>query len=282
VQNPEYQPTDDFTPVFGKTPDIKVAGSSTNTHPVHELPLPEDELALEEQFLSCQGEKAPEFIDERSPEHVLPLKEGVRINSEGKELANFQELPDFSQVNNALKVLGQVLPEDHPDIVNLSNVADSLTALGLDNSQQVKPYEIGQTLDTMNSYNAPGRVEDSLRGPQQPLDDQTQPGPEALDDQAQDQSGLETVVDSEMAQLSPGPQMPAAGQPEMDTGYGPDTGMDEVNQAMDNAMQTPAQQPDPVKTQQQYIEEAMYMQNYMMPGQMQMSPGFGPMPRPQI
>lgn len=146
AQSIEYKTTESGNfPVFNKTPDTfePFSPDLPDVSP-HVFPTVEDELSQEEQFLMNRGEspRPQEGPVEVPMEDIRHLIDGVwytiptqdsteddTLSPAAEILAShpsvsasnmpFEELPDHQTLTETIDQLRGVLPEDHPDIVNL-------------------------------------------------------------------------------------------------------------------------------------------------------------------
>ena len=94
----------------------------------HEVCVVEDDLALEEQFLMNMGasprpQEGPVPVETDEIRHLL---DGVWGTIHGDEPLEADTVPRIADITDALSVLEDVLPEDHPDVVNLKALKDRL------------------------------------------------------------------------------------------------------------------------------------------------------------
>ena len=134
VQGFDYEKMETWDlPVNGTTLDMQRPTSlDLSEMPPHLFPTAEDDLNLEEQFLMNMGirprpQEGPIPVELDEIRHLL---DGVRGTIHGNEATEGDVDPRIARITDALSVLEDVLPEDHPDIVNLK------TALQILNGQE--------------------------------------------------------------------------------------------------------------------------------------------------
>jgi len=154
----EYNSYDSSQVSFAHTPPIR-------TGPFHNgnasemagmLNISSDDLALEELWSMAMGISPRPQEGPMSADEFVFVNGEVRTNLDLRDDLNFGPLPDLSEITDTLCQLEKVLPQDHPDIVNLINAADMLTdgqfsadreasqtsALsGVENSHAIDPHE---------------------------------------------------------------------------------------------------------------------------------------------
>jgi len=116
-------------PILGTTPEVERPPSFD---PPEDPPLPfsavEDDLAIEEQFLMNMGarprpQEGPVPVEMDEIRHLL---DGARGTIHGDDPLEADIDPRIADITEALSMLEDVLPEDHPDIVNLKAALEVL------------------------------------------------------------------------------------------------------------------------------------------------------------
>lgn len=146
VQGFDYETMEAWDlPVNRTTPDIQRPHSlDLSEMPPHLFPTAEDDLNLEEQFLMDIGvrprpQEGPIPVELDEIRHLL---DGVQGTIHGNEATEADADPRIARITDALSVLEDVLPEDHPDVVNLKTAlqvlgGQSSDALSLNGSESV-------------------------------------------------------------------------------------------------------------------------------------------------
>ena len=281
VQGFDYEKMETWDlPVNGTTLDMQRPTSlDLSEMPPHLFPTAEDDLNLEEQFLMNMGirprpQEGPIPVELDEIRHLL---DGVRGTIHGNEATEGDVDPRIARITDALSVLEDVLPEDHPDIINLrtalqilgGQVSDAPLLEGAESASGLLEHDpvaeaqqiFDQQMQELNqAFELPAfmQTEDQSSDgfdEQQALLDQmlelTQSGIPFME-----QDSLEQIV--EQADPYGGPQQPLM-EPEMMPGDVPsnmgmsadlpneggyDLGMihDEINQAIDQVSGQPIQQ----------------------------------------
>jgi hypothetical protein len=215
-----------------------------------------DDLTLTEQHLMNMGlrPRPQEVSVPVNLSEILPLIQGVRgnINSVNPEPSSLN--PNLEEITQALNVLKNTLPPDHPDILNLTQAAQSMGWQGglqedlASNQNLAASYQVEHTL-SMQGYDIPDR--DTVSAYEQI---RAQPAQEIQTLEQVVQQEFWTIQENTNAELSdPMASVQAA--------------MNEINQTMQQAMQPLPPEEDPLM---QYRMMLNYQMQGMMPG------GFGP------
>ncbi|MBN2270504.1 MAG: hypothetical protein JXN61_07815 [Sedimentisphaerales bacterium] len=328
VQETEYDP---YEPL--DLPRIPRAGNPKLPHDIddvgQDMPtpsyIPQDDLTLTERFLTAMGKKSeieraapegPRFkINEEDRSEQTPAASQLPV-----ELRSIDQLPSLEDLKDAFLTLVDVLPDDHPDLVNvrtaMRKVRDHHIALSeaedaeMDNDplQHDPLAEAEQFFDEQmalleKSFDEPMEAEGFFEA--NGLEADLMPDGALPSDFVAEAQTLEGIIEGESPFEAPAPEfmdimpdelLPDTGMPYlMPAGY--DVGMiaDEINQAIDQVAGQPVSdemeldpfspQYDPYMAGQQMFDEQMqYMADpFMMPG-MGAMPGpcgpMGPMPGP--
>ena len=342
---------------FARTPPIRTGPSHNFNRNASEmdgmLSIPTDDLPLDELWLMATGKspKPQERPIGMSADEFAFVNGEVRTNINLHDDLNIRPLPGLSEITDTLGQLEKVLPQDHPDIINLTNAADKLTGGQFSADRQVSqateplsavedsditdPHEeaeqfFNQQMQILDkSFDLP--VSESAEVQEMPLREETAldtgtfesaepftnhsiegivrqdeqflqtdqmmpmaelaPEPDAVPQEMPVDSTLEQAVENDAAAFGPQQQfvaedmMPVADMPgpqmadpmEQDIGYGTAPVIDEINQAIDQAVE-----PDPFQPQYdpfmapEYMFDPRYIPGYMMQGPMPFGPEMGP------
>ena len=118
---------------FARTPPIRTGPSHNFNRNASEmagmLSIPSDDLALDELRSMMRGisSRPQERPIEMSADEFAFVNGEVRTNLDLRDDLNVRPLPDLSDITDTLGQLEKVLPQDHSDIINLTNAADKLT-----------------------------------------------------------------------------------------------------------------------------------------------------------
>jgi hypothetical protein len=259
--------------------------------------IPEDDLTLTEPFLTAMGAKdeiewavleGPRFnINEKDLVESAPTDSQLPV-----ELRSVDEVPSLEDLKDAFVTLVDVLPEDHPDLVNvrtamrkvrdhhitLSDIEDlekSSDPLRCDPIQEAEQFFEQQMALLEKTFDEPAvqSLEDVLEA------QATEPGMilDELGANALFEQGLEEIVEQDDPFETPLPEF--MGQDVLPAGMD----VDEISHAIDQVSGQPAEmEPDPFAPQydpyiaaQMFDEQIQYMADpFMMPGPV------GPMPMP--
>ena len=245
VQETEYEP---YEPTETFFPRPQMHPHRDLGHDAQEMPggitVPMDDLTLTEQFLMAMG------FRNATPNGGLEAGscDDAGLDPMGGKLASHPSLPELAK---ALMQLSQVLPQDHPDLINL----------------RAAFHECFEGRDA-----CPDRVEAAVEaGPAQ--ETPVAWGPE---DAGMMTQGMFDQAMDEVAQMPPAEGMLA------DQGF---AAMDDADpfqqghpQDLEAMVQEAMQAQDPWEAQQQLYDEQMeqMLNPFMMPGMF--GPGFGPGP----
>jgi hypothetical protein len=138
VQARDYEAMEEWDfPMTSTTPDMQRSPFPDPPEmPLHLFPTVDDDLPLEEQFLMNIG-ASPRPQEEPVPielEEIRHLFDGVRDTIHGDEVPEANTVPRIADITEALGTLEKVLPEDHPDIINLRNALRIMDGQGFDTS----------------------------------------------------------------------------------------------------------------------------------------------------
>ena len=258
---PDYEPS---APWFdeGPTPTPPLRIESPLQQPFHKVRY-EDSLVTPELAEQAFEQAAQEAL----PDEPIPLEpptaslQGLENAVPGEGVDSF---PGFAEIADAIVQLEEVLPPDHPDIVNLRTAAHEWlehpefwpnpedfgvdpgpSKLGTGNPYERAPYEEpGQAFEPEDTGQNHEMFDDAMVGPQmapEPMTEALDPMQDAYEQQFE--QGLEAIV------------------------------------------QEPMSEQDPFELQQRMYDEEMriLMNPFMTPGPFgpgPMAPGFGPMPGP--
>lgn len=300
------------------------------SHPTSsKLFRPFPELPVAEEILTHgKSESASQFFLRVMEVMYQPFEEGQEIPSladiwleyrstYNDDVANIEQLfettestPEtvtgrFREISDALNRLQCVLPEDHPDIINLKRAQIQLGRQHLSEMEKdPKFWEIYNSIDDNwqsklgegNPYENDDILQQNIPALPDEMEQIAMPVEENMlpENDHINEYGLEQAVESE-AVLEPQSQftqddmmqMMEIANPEMaepmEQGFeiSPVEVFDEINQAIDQVVEQPVQEepePDPFRMQydpfmeQQYMFDPQYMPDYMAGGPM------GPMP----
>ena len=151
VQGRDYEPmrTWDF-PVNSTTSAIRGPPSlDLSEMPPHLFPIVEDDWTFEERFFTSAGvssrpQEGPVPIELDEIRHLL---DGVRDAIDGDEPGEVDTVPRIADITDALGVLENVLPEDHPDIVNLKTALQIIEGQGFETSAADEPQSADDILE---------------------------------------------------------------------------------------------------------------------------------------
>ncbi len=281
--------------------------------------FPQDDLTLTERFLAAMGARS---------EIEQAILEGPRVNINEQNLSgsattepqlpvqcrSIDQLPSLEDLKDAFLTLVDVLPDDHPDLVNvrtaMRKVRDHHITLSdiedLENSSD--PLQCDPIQEAEQSFDQQmALLERAFDGPAiQSLEDvleaQTMEPAMILDElggagNAPFEQGLEEIVEQDDPLEASSPEfmeqdvLPAGDMPGAmagQFGYDADMAAHEINQAIDQVSGQPADmEPDPFAPQydpyiaQMFDEQIQYMADpFMMPGMGPMGPMPSPMPGP--
>jgi hypothetical protein len=276
VQNFDYETGESFDiPTINKTPDAR---RNLSEH-LPEIPgnlflTVRDDLTLEEQFLMNMGvrPRPQEGPVEMSLEEISPLIDGVRGNIHIDDIAEVDTVRRLSDIRDALRQLKGVLPEDHPDIINLRNAAHIMSGkvvlpelldaeTAAPDIASAQPYNINQVLDAINSYQLPIGVDDVLSA----HDIQSKSAEVMNEDVIAQDVSLEQIVENESA----------VGQLQPDFSPDINVAITEINNAVNQIIDAPIPQPEPFQmeeapyliAQRMFDQQMLFMDNpCMMPG----------------
>ena len=134
VDRNEYNSYESSQTGFGRTPPIRTEPSNNFNRNASELAgrlsIPTDDLSLDELWAMAmlKSPRPQENPIEMSADEFAFVNGEVRTNLNLRDDLKVRPLPGFSDITDALSQLEKVLPQDHPDIINLINAADKLTS----------------------------------------------------------------------------------------------------------------------------------------------------------
>jgi hypothetical protein len=241
-------------------PNIHLSAVDWGLHPTVN-----DDLTLTEQHLMNVGLRLRphEETIQMNLSEILSLTQGVRGNINSMDTEQPQVIPNLEEMISALNILKDTLPSDHPDVVNLSNAVQIMSGQGIFNPDKnvgitqadpIASYQIEQQIQSMQDYGQPLNPQAENVMPQETLSEKP----------FQDISPLEQIVQQEFAAISSpmNAEMP-------DPMAAVHATMNEINQAMEQAMQIPQPpQEDPFMQYGMLFNQQMqYMANpFMMQG----------------
>jgi len=115
---------------FARTPPIRTGPSNHFAgNAPGMLDIPADDLPMDELWSMARGisPRPQERPISMLPDEFAFVNGEVRTNLDLRDDLNTRPLPDLSDITDTLNQLEKVLPQDHPDIINLTNAADKLT-----------------------------------------------------------------------------------------------------------------------------------------------------------
>ncbi|MCP4611775.1 MAG: hypothetical protein GY845_23950 [Planctomycetes bacterium] len=297
---------------FACTPPIRTGPSRNFNRNASEmagmLSIPSDDLALDELRSMMRG------ISSRPQERPIGMSADefafvhgeVRTNLDLRDDLNVRPLPDLSDITDTLGQLEKVLPQDHPDIIKLTNAADKLTGgqFSADRQASQTPESLSVAEDSY-AIDPHEEAEQFFKQQMQILDKSfdlpvfesiESQAPEMFEDlemfeqqpdEAFETESLEQIVEQEAPFETQSPEFfemqadMTSMMPEP-VGYDADIATDEINQAIDELSEQPMPQetePDPFQPQydpymmgQNMFDETQYMADpFAMPG------SYGPM-----
>ena len=319
VQNFDYESGEAWElTINAATPDMPRPPSiDPSEMPPLLFPTAEEDLSLEERFLMNSG-ASPRPQEGPTPvalDEIRHLLDGIQGTIHDEETPEVDTIPRIADITDALNVLEGVLPEDHPDIVNLKSALQLLneqeTGLSpfgnmesasdfpeLDpvaEAQQIfdqqfqeldKPFELPEFMQMDN------QLTDGFDEQQAVLNqmlEQAQPNTPYMEQEDPFDAPEQPFAELEMMADEASMNMPdAMSEP---AGFGEDMIAGEINQAIDQVSgqampMEPEPDPmpyDPLMMPQYMYDPYMQMDPFMMPGALgpgPMGPGFGPMPGP--
>ena len=139
---------------FARTPPIRT-GSSHNfsRNAPGMLSVPTDDLALDElwSMATLRSSRPQEGPIGMSADEFAFVNSEVRTNLDLRDDLKVRPLPGLSEITDVLSQLEKVLPQDHPDIINLAKAADTLTGGQFSADRQIS--QISEPFSIMkNSY----------------------------------------------------------------------------------------------------------------------------------
>jgi hypothetical protein len=249
---------------FSQAPQGRIGNTNSNI-PALLHPTVNDDLTLTEQHLMNVGLRLRphEETIQMNLSEILSLTQGVRGNINSMDTEQPQVIPNLEEMISALNILKDTLPSDHPDVVNLSNAVQIMSGQGIFNPDKnvgitqadpIASYQIEQQIQSMQDYGQPLNPQAENVMPQETLSEKP----------FQDISPLEQIVQQEFAAISSpmNAEMP-------DPMAAVHATMNEINQAMEQAMQIPQPpQEDPFMQYGMLFNQQMqYMANpFMMQG----------------